>query len=101
MSAFVKKNQQQFELTIQEQDYRFTVGREDYNKYINSVTQKNKVAPSHNFLIETVDDDCKAALKTLLQETPGADVSIASELMEAYTPDLNIAVKKLSSAQND
>ena len=97
----MSQNEQTLVADIAGTDFSFTVKRDDYNKYINSVTQNNKVAPSHNFLMTTVDEKQKASLKQLLASTPGAEVQIASAVLEEYTPDLAIVVKKSSSVQAD
>ena len=82
------------EVEVQGQAFSFEVTREAYNRYINSITPKDKVNPSHNFLIMTAQDGCKAALVQFLKETPGSEVSLAGSLLESYTPDLDIVVKK-------
>jgi Phage tail assembly chaperone len=98
MSQIVKKNLQQFSVTILGANLTFNVGREDYNKYINSITQKEKVAPSHNFLINTIAQENADQLNAILSENPGSEVQIAADILEAYTPDLGIVVKKSSAA---
>lgn len=97
MAHAVKKNSQTLIATILGNDYEFVVGRDDYNKYINSVTAKEKVAPSHNFLMQTVSPASLEQLKKVLEENPGAEVQIASAILEDYTPDLGIVVKKSSA----
>jgi len=97
MSQVAKKNLQQFNVTVLGADLTFNIGREDYNKYINSVTQKEKVAPSHNFLVNTIAHENAEALKSILADNPGSEIQIASDLLEEYTPDLGIVVKKSSA----
>ena len=94
MSAKVEKNVQEIELEAGGKDFTFTVTRESYNRYINSVTAANKVAPSHNFLMDCVNDDSRTSLRELLQISPGGEVQMAAAVMEDYTPDLAIVVKK-------
>ncbi len=101
MAQKAQKNLQQIILTVSGTDFSFSVGRDDYNKYINSISQTSKVAPSHNFLMLTVDESSRQALVEFLKETPGSEVAIAAAVLEEYTPDLNIVVKKSSSAQSD
>lgn len=98
MSQTAKKNLQTFTVDVAGKSLTFAVGRDDYNKYINAVTAKDKVAPSHNFLIQTVADGSLADLKKVLEANPGAEVQLASALLEDYTPDLDIVVKKSSGA---
>lgn len=93
-----KKNGQVLTVTVGEVDISFDIGRDDYNRYINTVTQANKVAPSHNFLMTTVDEKQKAALRDFLDKTPGGEVQLAGALLEAYTPDLSFIVKKSSAS---
>lgn len=98
MSAYAKKNQQTMTVNICGEDISFCIGRDDYNKYINSITQNNKVAPSHNFLMQTVDAHSQETLLKILADNPGAEVQLAGEILEAYTPDLGIVVKKSSGS---
>ncbi|WP_445357283.1 putative phage tail assembly chaperone [Microbulbifer sp. ANSA002] len=88
------KNTQVIEVTAREKEFVFNVTRSDYNKYINSVTPNSKVAPSHNFLVNTVQAEDKSALVDLLKVSPGAEVQIAGAVLEEYTPDLGITAKK-------
>lgn len=97
MAAKTNNNQQTIELTIGEQAITFEVTREQYNKLINKLGMDQKVAPMHNFLVETVRDDDKEALLEILANTPGSEVDIGGELIAAYKPDLQIAVKKRSA----
>lgn len=96
-----KKNGQVLTATVGATDIEFDIGRDDYNKYINSVTQNNKIAPSHNFLMSTVNEKQKAALREILEQTPGSEVQLAGAILEEYTPDLGIVVKKSSSALSE
>lgn len=96
-----KKNGKVLTATVRGNDISFDIGRDDYNKYINNVTQNNKVAPSHNFLMNTVDEKHKATLRDVLAQHPGSEVQIAGAILEEYTPDLDIVVKTSSSAQSE
>jgi hypothetical protein len=93
-----KKNGQVLTVPLNEKDVSFDIGRDDYNKYINSVTQNNKVAPSHNFLMSTVDETQKGVLREFLEQHPGSEVQLAGALLETYTPDLSFVVKKSSAS---
>ena len=99
MSKTSKKNGQTLVAEILGKTLNFDVGRDDYNKYINAVTAKDKIAPSHNFLTQTVVAEDAETLKKILADNPGAEVQLASALLEEYTPDLGIVVKKSSAAQ--
>ena len=98
MSAIVKKNQKTMTVTACGEDLSFTVGREDYNWYINNITQTNKVAPSHNFLMRVVDAHSTETLKKILADNVGAEVQIAGAILENYTPDLEMVVKLSSGS---
>lgn len=94
MSVKVQTNEQEIELEAGGKDFTFTVTRESYNRYINSITPANKVAPSHNFLMDCVNEDSRASLRELLENTPGAEVQMGGAVIEEYTPDLALVVKK-------
>ncbi len=83
-------------LEIREQEFTFTLTPADITKYFNATTPSNKVAPAHNLLMGTVDQEQKAKLKPLL-ENPVHMLSIAGALVEEYAPDLGVIVKKPSS----
>ncbi|WP_299594338.1 putative phage tail assembly chaperone [uncultured Microbulbifer sp.] len=90
-------NTQTIEVSVGDKEFSFHVTREAYNKYLNSITPTSKVAPSHNFLVSTVDADDKEALVALVKAMPGAEVQLAGAVLEAYTPDLAITAKKRSN----
>lgn len=96
-----RKNAQLISITLLSSGvtFEFNVDRPSYNSYINAITPTNKVQPSHNFLMLTVVPDSREALKLFLEETPSAEIAIASKVLEEYTPDLEFAVKKLSALQ--
>lgn len=95
MSDTVKTGQE-VELQVADKDFTFIVTRQAYNKFINSTTQVNKVAPMTNFLTTTVKPSQREELLALLQESAGADMQIGGALLEGYTPDLGVVVKKRS-----
>ena len=97
MTAKPDLNKQKIELTVAGKDLKFDVTRDDYNRYINAITPNNKVSPSHNFCIATVDDSSKEQLKDIFASTPGSEVQIAGAIIEEYMPDLEITAKKRSS----
>ena len=80
-------------LTVNDISLNFTVTLASYNKYINEITPFNKVAPARNFLMRTVDADCKDALREMVDQ-PGVGVQIAAAVLEEYTPDVQITVGK-------
>ncbi|MDC0598864.1 putative phage tail assembly chaperone [Gammaproteobacteria bacterium] len=90
-------NKVQLEVTAGDKTFVFNITRGAYNKYINSITAANKVGPSHNFLIMTIAEDNKTDLIQFIADNPGSEVVLAGSLLEDYTPDLDIVVKKRSS----
>lgn len=83
-------------LEIGDQEFLFRVSDADISKYINSMTNTSKIAPSHNLLLNTVDQAQRATLKPLLKNSLVV-VEIASVLVDEYGPKLAITVKKSSS----
>lgn len=97
MAAKANKNEQIIDLTVGDCALSFCVHRDAYNKYINSVTPNSKVAPSHNFLVATVEPSDKETLLDILKENVGSEVHLSTALLEMYIPDLEIVAKKRSS----
>lgn len=87
-------------LEINDDEIRFTVEVDDYNKFVNEMQPKNKVAPATNFLMRTVAAKDKDKLRDLLKQ-PGAAVQIVGDLVEEYVPELNIVVGKSSAPQSE
>ncbi|TCP73573.1 tail assembly chaperone [Pseudomonas putida] len=83
-------------LEVGDQEFDFTVDPALMTKYINSMTQSNKVAPSHNLLMSAVNQEQKATLKPLLVN-PVTAIQIAGALMEEYSPTIEVTVKKRST----
>ncbi|RMQ48776.1 hypothetical protein ALQ04_04288 [Pseudomonas cichorii] len=83
-------------LVVGSQEFTFSLTPLDITKYFNSTTQNNKVAPAHNLLMGTVAQDEKARLKPLL-ENPVTTMTIAGALLEEYSPDVDVIVKKPST----
>ena len=87
-------------LEFANQEFTFHLTPADVTKYFNSVTNNNKVAPSKNLMMTTVKQDQKAALKPFL-ENPLTVMDLAGALLEEYSPDIDIVVKKPSTTQSD
>ena len=83
-------------LEFANQEFTFHLTPADVTKYFNATTQANKVAPAHNLLMSTVKPEGKDDLKSLL-ENPVTTMTIAGALLEEYSPDLDIIVKKSSA----
>ncbi|WP_299945914.1 putative phage tail assembly chaperone [uncultured Microbulbifer sp.] len=94
MAAKTNHNQKNITLSASDNEFTFQVCREDYNKLINRLNPNNKTGPMHNFLVATVEAAHKDKLLELLAAQPGAEVALGSALMEEYTPDLDVLVKK-------
>ncbi|WP_025108617.1 putative phage tail assembly chaperone [Pseudomonas sp. H1h] len=76
-------------------EFTFSLTPQDVTKYFNATTQANKVAPAHNLLMGTVKQEDKTALKQLL-ENPVTTMTMAGALLEEYSPDVQVIVKKPS-----
>ena len=87
-------------LEFANQEFTFHLTPADVTKYFNSVTNNNKVAPSKNLMMTTVKQEEKAALKPFL-ENPLTVMDLAGALLEEYSPDIDIVVKKPSTTQSD
>lgn len=86
------------EINGQAFDFRMDVALQ--TKYINGLTQANKVAPSHNLLMNAVVPEQKEALKPFLVH-PTTTLEIAGALVEEFSPKVEVTVKKRESAPND
>jgi hypothetical protein len=87
-------------LEVGDKDFTFTLTPQDVTKYFNSLTQNNKVSPANNLLVNTVDQQERATLKSLLGN-PVMVMQLAGALVEEYGPDVEIIVKKPSNTQSD
>lgn len=83
-------------LEVAGQDFDFSMDPALMTKYINSLTPSNKVAPAHNLLMTSVNQEQKAALKPLLTN-PMTSIQIAGALIEEYSPTVEVTVKKRSA----
>ncbi len=72
----------------------FNVKREDYIKFINGAS-KHSFNAMNNLLAASVDAESQAALAEL-QKNPANVPELAGALLEEYTPDVTVAVKKRS-----
>ena len=87
-------------LEIGDREFTFRLTPQDVTKYFNSTTQNNKVAPANNLLVSTVKQEERASLKPLLTN-PVTVMEVSSALLEEYSPDIDIIVKKPSTTQSD
>jgi len=82
-------------LEIGDTEFQFHLTPADVTKYFNSTTQNNKVAPANNLLVSTVQQEQRASLKPILAN-PVTVMELVSALLEEYSPDVEIIVKKSS-----
>jgi hypothetical protein len=87
-------------LELGDKEFTFTLTPQDVTKYFNAMTQNNKVAPANNLLTTTVKQEQRATLKPMLGN-PVLVMKLAGALMEEYSPDVEITVKKPSPELND
>ena len=87
-------------MEIGDREFTFHLTPQDVTKYFNSTTNNNKVAPANNLLVSTVKQEERASLKPLLVN-PMTVMELAGALLEEYSPDLGIIVKKPSTTQSD
>lgn len=94
-------NKRQVALTVNDKDFNFTVTLAKHNEFINGFTATNKVQPSHNFVMQSCDEESKDALRELLKGDAGGAVAVqlADALNTAYVPTVVIEVKKPSATQ--
>jgi len=83
-------------LEIGDREFTFHLTPQDVTKYFNATTQSNKVAPANNLLVSTVKQEERASLKPLLAN-PVTVMELAGALLEEYSPDIEIIVKKSSA----
>jgi hypothetical protein len=83
-------------LEIGDREFTFHLTPQDVTKYFNATTQSNKVAPANNLLVSTVKQEERASLKPLLAN-PVTVMELAGALLEEYSPDIDIIVKKSSA----
>jgi hypothetical protein len=90
------------EITLQvgEKEFTFTLTPVDVSKYFNTLNANNKVAPANNLLTQTVKQEQLASLRPLLAN-PVSTLQLAGALLEEYSPDLAITVKKPLTVQSD
>ena len=86
-------------LEVGDKEFTFTLTPQDVTKYFNSLTQNNKVAPANNLLVNTVKQEERATLKSMLGN-PVMVMTLAGALVEEYGPDVEVIVKKPSSTLN-
>ena len=86
-------------LEFANKEFTFRLTPADVTKYFNSTTQNNKVAPANNLLVNTVEQAQRAELKPFLVN-PVTVMELVGALLEEYSPDIDVIVKKSSSTLN-
>jgi hypothetical protein len=78
---------------------KFSLDEKSHTEFINRMDASNKVQPSYNFLISSVVPGDKDALKALMQKAGWGKlaVEIASELVDAFNPQVEMTAKKRSA----
>ena len=87
-------------LEVGDKEFTFELTPQDVTKYFNAVTQANKVAPANNLLVNTVKQEERATLKPMLGN-PVLVMQLAGALLEEYSPEVEVTVKKPSTTPND
>jgi hypothetical protein len=87
-------------LEVGDKEFTFTLTPADVSKYFNNLNANNKVAPANNLLTQTVKQEELASLRPLLKN-PVSVMQLAGALLEEYSPDLAITVKKPLTVQSD
>lgn len=86
---------QQIILTIGTVDFAFNVTAQDHNDFVDAAARGGSMtAAANNFVVRVIDPEQKEEFKKLLQNSPGAELQIASALKVEFSPVLEIAVKK-------
>ena len=80
-------------IMINDQAIFFKPTVELQEKLINETQPNNKVSPMHNFLIRSVCDESKDALKPFLAN-PSHTMMIAEKVVSAFIPDIKIELGK-------
>jgi len=92
MAAKTTENKTNVVIEINNTDFKFSVGVTDFNTLQNEMLPNDKVAPSENFLMATVDSNQKDDLIALFDQ--GYGVELASIVGNEFKPALAAKVKK-------
>lgn len=84
-------------LKINGQDIHFDIELLDFHSLLDELETKNKVQPSHDFVMRTVVPDDKDSLTALINDNPGLEVELMGLLMSEYKTKVAISVKKPNS----
>ncbi|PMG64896.1 putative phage tail assembly chaperone [Vibrio lentus] len=81
-------------LTVGSIDLAFNPTPAEYDEAQNTILQGDASSAAHNFLMSSVSDDSKEALRELTKQNPGAVTQIYGAVLKEYAPKLSISVKK-------
>ena len=82
-------------LTIAGTDFAFNVTAQDHNDFVDAAARGGSMtAAARNFVVRVIEPAQKDDFKKLLDNSPGAELQIASELKAEFSPVLEITVKK-------
>ena len=85
-------------ITINDQDFDFEIGPDDYNRFINESTPTDKVAPAFNFLMRTINEKQKDDFKkvVLVDGKPNGFLvmQISGEMIADYSGGVTVSLKK-------
>lgn len=89
-------------ITLDDQNFDFDIGVDDANRYINSIDTQDKVAPSFNLLMQTIDNDQKEDLKKMVlidgQPNGFLVINIAGELNKQFSGAVKVSLGKQSGS---
>lgn len=89
---------QQTTVTINDQDFDFSIGVDEYNRYINETNPNDKVAPAFNFLMRTVNEKQKEDFKkvVLVDNKPNGFLvmQVVGEMVGDVTGKVKVSLKK-------
>lgn len=92
------EQQKKVTVTVGDDDIKFAVDLQDYNTFVNGMSGEDKVAPSHNFCMNSVVSEDEAKLKEHLKGW-GAALKIAGAIVQEVTGTVEISAKKQKPAK--
>ncbi|EGQ9112585.1 hypothetical protein JC606_02890 [Vibrio sp. IB15] len=81
-------------LTVGTTDLEFNPTPAEYDEAQNTILQGDASSAAHNFLMSSVSEGSKDALREITKQNPGAATQIYGVVLKEYAPKLSISVKK-------
>ena len=81
-------------LTVGTTDIEFNPTPAEYDDAQNTILQGDASSAAHNFLMSSVSEGSKDALREMTKQNPGAATQIYGAVIKEYAPKLSISVKK-------